>query len=134
VVGHEHASSLAHRRVSGRAPGPGRTHIEDRYEPDLAAWPLDLLDTETAWIFPGGECSFALEVTSPQQERRDYAKAAGYARAAVPVYLLVDRTRRACVVSTEPEGGRYRTRHEVPFGKAVTLPLAPPVTLETADF
>jgi Uma2 family endonuclease len=106
----------------------------DRYIPDLAAWPVALIDTETEWAFPGEECPFAVEVTSPDQERRDYAKAAGYARSGVPVYLLVDRKRRVCVLCTEPADGQYAEHHEIPFGKPVTLPLETPVTIETSDF
>jgi len=106
----------------------------DRYIPDLAAWPIDLIKTSTQWAFPGDRCVLAVEVTSPNQEQRDYAKAAGYARSQVPVYLVVDRASRLCVVFTEPEGGTYRTRHEVPFGKPLTVPLETPVTLETSEF
>jgi Uma2 family endonuclease len=106
----------------------------DRYIPDLVAWPVALIDTETEWAFPGEECPLAVEVTSPDQERRDYAKALGYARSGVPVYLLIDRKRRICVVFTEPEGDQYRTRHEAPFGKPLILPLETPVTIDTSDF
>ena len=38
------------------------------------------------------------------------------------------------VVFTEPDGDRYRNRHETPFGKPVTLPLDTPATLETTEF
>lgn len=107
----------------------------DRYIPDLAAWPLDLVKTDDQWIFPGNRCLLAVEVTSPRQEARDYAKAAGYARSGVPVYLLVDRAQRKCVVFIEPKGDSYRDRHEIPFGKPATLPLeAGPVTVDTAEF
>ena len=108
----------------------------DRYEPDLGIWPRALLEAGDAWIFPGEECLLAVEVTSPRQECRDcdYAKAAGYARAGVPVYLVVDQRQRVCVVFSEPEGGRYRTRREVPFGRPVTVPLETPVTIETSEF
>jgi Uma2 family endonuclease len=90
--------------------------------------------TKTEWVFPGAECQLIVEVTSPHQEPRDYGKATAYARSRVPVYLVVDQAARLCVVFTEPEGDRYLTRHEVPFGKPVTLPLDPPVTLETSEF
>jgi Uma2 family endonuclease len=106
----------------------------DRYIPDLAVWPVALMQTDTEWAFPGDQCLLAVEVTSPHQERRDYGKAAGYARSGVPIYLLVDPKQRACVLFTEPENDRYRTRHEVPFGKPVTLPLDPPVTIDTSEF
>ncbi|HEX4789312.1 MAG TPA: Uma2 family endonuclease [Actinospica sp.] len=106
----------------------------DRYIPDLAAWPLVLVNSDAQWAFPGEECLLAVEVTSPHQESRDYAKAAAYARSRVPVYLIVDRTSRMCVLFTEPEGDRYLTRHEVPFGKPVTVPLDQPVTIQTSEF
>lgn len=140
----KHALIIADiRRAVESAPRPGlelvqRVTLEEpglgRYEPDLGLWPREVLDTETEWVFPGAACAFAVEVTSPKQERRDHGKALGYARCGVPVYLLVDRASRVCVVFTEPEGERYRNRRETPFGEPVTLPLEPPVTLETADF
>lgn len=105
----------------------------DCYIPDLGVWPNELMQTDD-WALPGDQCRLAVEVTSPKQARRDYAKAAGYARSDIPVYLVVDQQRQVCVVFTEPEGDRYRTRHEVPFGKPVTLPLDPPVVLETDRF
>lgn len=105
----------------------------DCYIPDLGVWPRELMRSEK-WALPGEQCRLALEVTSPGQAKRDYAKAAGYARSGIPVYLLVDRGRQVCVVHSEPHGGEYREKHEVPFGKPVTLPLDPPITLETADF
>ena len=106
----------------------------DRYEPDLGMWPRALLDSETEWVFPGENCLFAVEVTSPDQERRDYTKAMGYARAQVPLYLIVDRKRRQCVLLTEPVGGKYMEQEETPFGKPLTLPLETPVTVDTSDF
>jgi len=106
----------------------------DRYIPDLGMWPVEYIDSDEEWIFSAEKCAFAAEVTSPGQVKRDYAKSAGYARSGVPVYLIVDRTRHACVVLTEPEDGGYKNRHEEPFGKPVTLPLNPPVTIDTSKF
>ena len=140
----KHALIIADiKRAAASSLRPGLELVErvtleepelSRYEPDLGLWPRKLLDTETARVFPGDACAFVVEVTSPNQEQRDYSKAKGYARSGIPVYLLVDRASRVCVVFTEPEGDRYRNRHETPFGKPVTLPLDTPVTLETADF
>jgi Uma2 family endonuclease len=106
----------------------------DRYIPDLGVWPVDYIDSDEDWVFSAEQCAFAAEVTSPGQTKRDYSKAAGYARSRVPVYLIVDRARRVCVVLTEPEGGVYKNRHEEPFGKPVTLPLGTPVTIDTSRF
>jgi Uma2 family endonuclease len=114
------------------------TNLEEpegnRFIPDVAVWPITLLNTDTECVFPGDQCLLAVEVTSPHQERRDYAKAAAYARSGIPVYLLVDRKQRMCVVFTEPEGDRYRDRHEYAFGKPVTLPMEAPVTIDTSEF
>lgn len=106
----------------------------DCYIPDLSVWPRELLRTETDWALPGDRCRLVVEVTSPKQAKRDYAKEAGYARSGIPVYLLVDRERKACVLFTVPGGDEYRERHEIPFGKPVTLPLETPVAIETTDF
>ncbi len=128
--------------ASGRLPHGHRLYDNatleepdgDRYIPDLALMPDKLMDTRTQWVFSMGMCQLAVEVTSPGQETRDYAKAAGYARAEVPVYLLVDQKRRRCLVHSEPEGGRYRAVTETPFGEDVVLPLEPPITIDTSRF
>lgn len=106
----------------------------DRYLPDLAAWPERLIDTDAEWVFPAAECAFAVEVTSPGHRRRGYRKAAGYARAAVPVYLLVDRRKRECLVYSEPRGEQYRSVRRVKFGDPVELMLSKRVTLDTTGF
>lgn len=105
----------------------------DRYIPDLGVWPRAPLRHSNARPHPK-LCALAVEVTSPNQSKRDYAKAAGYARCGIPVYLVVDRQKRVCVVFTEPEGDTYRHSHQVRFGEPVTLPLEEPLTIETTDF
>lgn len=106
----------------------------DRYIPDLALLPDALMRTRRQWIFPMGMCRLAVEVTSPGQEDRDYLKAAGYARAEIPVYLIVDQKRRRCVVHSEPEGDKYTDVTVVPFGQNVTLPLDTRITVDTSRF
>ncbi len=106
---------------------------EDVFIPDLSVWPRKLLRRGTERPDPT-HCALAVEVTSPSQSKRDYRKEAGYARCSIPTYLLVDRSREVCILYTEPGGDHYLTRHEIPFGKPVTLPLDPPVTVETSDF
>lgn len=104
----------------------------DRYIPDLALLPDALMRTRRQWIFPMGMCLLTVEVTSPGQEDRDYRKTAGYARAGIPVYLIVDQKRRRCVVHSEPEGDKYATVTEVPFGRDIVLPLAAPIAVDTS--
>lgn len=108
----------------------------DRYVPDLALMPDALLRNRRQWIFPMGLCLLAVEVTSPGQEGRDYAKSAGYARAEVPAYLLVDQKRRRCVLYTDPEGEAYADKAETPFGEQIVLPLAQigQITIDTSKF
>jgi len=106
----------------------------DRYVPDLAAWPLKLMHSDTQWALPGDQCLLAVEVTLSTQARREYAKTSGYARAHVPVYLVVDNTERRCLLYQEPDSDRYRARREVPFGRPVTLPLDPPVAFDASEF
>lgn len=108
----------------------------DRYIADLALVPDKLMRTRTQWVFQMAMCLLAVEVTSPGQEGRDYSKAAGYARAEVPVYLLVDQKRRRCVVYTDPEGEVYADVTETPFGEQVVLSLGPvgQITIDTSKF
>jgi Uma2 family endonuclease len=90
--------------------------------------------TDNEWVFSATECEFAVEVTSPGQQKRDYKKANGYARAGVSTYLLVDQSKRECVIFTEAEDGKYLTTRHVPFGKPVELALYKTVTIDTSDF
>ena len=110
------------------------TESGQRYIPDLAMWPRDILKTRTDWMFPAQLCRFALEVTSTGAEDRDYKKGAGYAESGVPIYLLVDNKQRECIVFTEPKGTAYRTEHRVPFGDPLVLPFDPPVIVDTSEF
>lgn len=96
---------------------------EAEYVPDLAQWPENLIEGDT-WEFPAAECSFALEVVSggsPGRRQRDYLKARGYARGAVPVFLLIDPVERTCTLFTEPKGGEYSVRQIVKFGESLFI-------------
>lgn len=107
----------------------------DRYIPDLVAWPIELIKGRRKdWVLSTTECEFVVEVTSPDQQKRDYKKASGYARGEVGTYLLVDQSRRVCVVYTDPENGEYKTLREIPFGAPLELTLHTTVTIDTSDF
>ena len=104
---------------------------EAEYVPDLAQWPEHLIDGDS-WEFPAAECSFALEVVSggrPGRRQRDYQKASGYARGAVPVLLLVDPVEETCTLFTEPRAGEYSVRQIVKFGEHLAIPVGD-VTVE----
>jgi Uma2 family endonuclease len=106
----------------------------DRYIPDLALLPRAAVRARHQWVFPTGMCRLAVEVTSPGQEDRDYRKTTGYARAGVPIYLIVDQKRRRCVVQSEPVGDKYGIVTEVPFGQDVTVPLETEFIIDTSAF
>jgi len=105
----------------------------DRYIPDLSVWLRKALRGATGRPRPK-LCRLAVEVTSAGQSGRSYTKAEGYARCGIPVYLVVDQTNGICVVFSKPEGSRYQTRRDIPYGEPVTLPLDPPATIETSGF
>jgi Uma2 family endonuclease len=111
-----------------------QTDTGERYTPDLAMWPVRLLRGSEEWILPAAQCRFALEVTSPGAEYRDYLKASGYAASNVPVYLLADVRKHECIIFTDPEDGNYRTKQRIPFGAPVYLPFDTQVVVDTAVF
>lgn len=78
----------------------------------------------------------ALEVTSYDSDthRRDRVeKPAAYAETGIPVYLLVDRDNRQCVVYSRPVDGVYASIVPTPFGDPVELPEPVGTVLETTE-
>lgn len=80
-----------------------------------------------------------VEITSKGNAREDRTKKyRAYARAGVPMYLLIDRfdTRGAmATLFTEPnEDGTFKRSDAVPFGKPLTLPEPFGTTLPTDGF
>lgn len=76
------------------------------------------------------------EVTSGDPYRDRVVKRRGYATAAIPLYLLVDREQRAVVLHSDPDvdSSDYLDIHNVPYGKDVPLPAPFEFALETSDF
>jgi Putative restriction endonuclease len=127
--------------AAGLAPGEGCFgHITleeprgDRYIPNLAVWPTDLVEGRGDRTFPGERCAFAIEVTPRRRTTRASKKSAGYARAGVPLYLVVDRAQRECIIHANPVSGRYTAVSTEPFGNPITVPLDPAVTLDTTEW
>ncbi|MEU0299061.1 Uma2 family endonuclease [Streptomyces sp. NPDC006175] len=116
--------------------------LDKLYVPDLVVMPRELIaaaDPETSDPMDASEALLIVEITSKGDVRQDRTKKCrAYARAGVPIYLLIDRfdTRGAtATLFTEPnEDGTYRRSDAVPFGKPLPLPDPFAVTLLTADF
>ena len=111
----------------------------NEYHPDLQVTPSN------AWDRPGNtgpilsEVKLVVEVTSPDKRDliRDRAtKYAAYARAGVPLYLLVDRYDGDgfTTLYSNPSGQEYLDAHKVPFGEKLTLPKPFDVEIDTARF
>lgn len=117
---------------------------EEAYIPDLAYYVLGDLDPQE-WLNPAHSLVMAVEVVSGRDgsnaARRDREdKARGYAASGVPLYLLVDRPRRAVVLHSVPKyseqakGDRYTHITQVGFGDPLELPEPFGRTIDTAQF
>ncbi|MDF6019637.1 Uma2 family endonuclease [Streptomyces sp. JH34] len=116
--------------------------LDKLYVPDLVVMPAELIeaaDPETNAPMDASEALLIVEITSKGNAREDRTKKyRAYARAGVPMYLLLDRfdTRGAtATLFTEPnEDGTYKRSDPVPFGKPLLLPAPFDVTLLTDGF
>ncbi|GGU60213.1 hypothetical protein GCM10010211_26540 [Streptomyces albospinus] len=108
---------------------------EDRVVPDATIAPreLRLFRGAPPWM-PSDGVAMVVEVTSSRPRNDREGKRRGYARAGIPLYLLVDRDKSAVTLFSEPEDGDYLTTHTAPFGKPLPLPAPFSFELETADF
>ncbi|MGY4905584.1 Uma2 family endonuclease [Streptomyces sp. 900116325] len=116
--------------------------LDKLYVPDLVVMPSELIDAadpESSDPMDASDVLLIVEITSKGNARENRTKKyRAYARAAAPMYLLIDRfdTRGAmATLFTEPnEDGTYKRSDAVPFGKPLTLPEPFDTTLLTADF
>lgn len=86
-----------------------------------------------AWWLAPADVALVVEVVSPCSSARDWlTKAAEYARAGVPAYLVVDPARDLLTLFDNPAGGAYPP--PVGDGASVTLRLGEhPVPITMAD-
>lgn len=116
--------------------------LDKLYVPDLVVMPARThrgRRSETSAPMDASEALLIVEITSKGNAREDRTKKyRAYARAGVPMYLLLDRfdTRGAmATLFTEPnEDGTYKRSDPVPFGKPLLLPAPFDVTLPTDGF
>ncbi|MFJ7127842.1 Uma2 family endonuclease [Streptomyces sp. NPDC098101] len=107
------------------------------YVPDLLVAPKTALHGP-GFSFPASEAELVVEITSQSNANHDrVAKLHGYATAAVPLYLLIDRRhsdRPTATLYGEPENGLYRVLDAVEFGRELHLPAPFDLTLDTGTF
>lgn len=123
---------LPNKGLKVPAADPGRS---ERMIPDATFAPaeLDIFDNDESWIEPAG-IALVVEVTSSHPARDRVAKRHGYARASIPLYLLVDREEKKVTLFGGPNDDDYRSVSWVPFGQAITLPKPFDIELDTSEF
>ncbi|MFG3024855.1 Uma2 family endonuclease [Streptomyces sp. NPDC048254] len=108
---------------------------KDHVVPDLAVAPEDaeLFRDAPGWMPPAG-LELVCEITSGKPQIDREGKRRCYARAQIPLYLLVDRERETVSLFSDPEDGDYVARHTLPFGKPIALPEPLGFELDTSSF
>ncbi|MFE0130368.1 Uma2 family endonuclease [Streptomyces sp. NPDC059037] len=104
-----------------------------RAKPDGALAPIGTFAGQGEWAAPDGVL-MVVEVTSYDRDtdRRDrHEKRHGYARAGIPVYLLIDRDNGTLTVFSDPHEGDYRQTPTHAYGATVQLPAPVAITLNT---
>jgi Uma2 family endonuclease len=108
------------------------------YIPDLAVAPEEVLRSESGNFIPAAAAELVVEITSKSNADHDrIKKAAGYAQAGVPLYLLIDSWAPGGPTVTlygEPKGDVYRVLSAVKFGEPIKLPAPFDLTIDTAAF
>ncbi|MGI5456380.1 Uma2 family endonuclease [Streptomyces sp. CA-249302] len=112
-------------------PGASKTgHVV----PDLVIAPKDSFRGPEKWNDPSPALLVA-EVTSTSTADRDREKKIhGYARAGIPVYLLIDREEAEVIVYSEPSGDDYTQNPKYKLGLTIPLPAPLDFELDTAEF
>ncbi|MER5562660.1 Uma2 family endonuclease [Streptomyces sp. NPDC002506] len=114
---------------------PSRSSL---YIPDLAVVPKGLLHEGSGSYISAAAAELVVEITSKANAVHDrVTKAAGYASAGVPLYLLIDRWAPAGPMTTlygEPKGDVYRVLHTAKFGEVIRLPEPFGLALDTGSF
>jgi Uma2 family endonuclease len=104
------------------------------YGPDIHAAHERAFETEGNRL-DGEALSFVAELTSPSTRNDDLTgKAEVYARAGVPVYLLLDMKEQEATVYGSPSARGYQLRISKPFGEKLPIPDPFGCTLDTTDF
>jgi len=102
-----------------------------RFVPDLVVTSFDYWerDSDESWQ-TSADIAMVVEVTSSNPTKDRDPKRRGYAKAEIPLYLLVDRQTKETVLFSEPENGDYRAADRRPLGDPIPLPAPFSFTLE----
>ncbi|NBM15230.1 Uma2 family endonuclease [Streptomyces sp. GC420] len=144
---HNDTADLVHRRLYGMIPedwGVYQTlglilpEASGLFVPDLAVVPRAALRRNDGQHVPADAAELVVEITSKSNANHDRIKKAhGYAKAGVPLYLLLDAWhsgRPSATLYGEPENGTYRVLESVEYGEKLTLPDPFGADLDTAPF
>ncbi|MEU8545079.1 Uma2 family endonuclease [Streptomyces sp. NPDC048717] len=102
--------------------------------PDLVIAPRDSFEAQENWN-PTHSVLLVAEVTSASTASRDRVqKIRGYARAGIPVYLVIDRQSDEVIVCSDPVGDHYARRTVHRLGTVVPLPDPLGFAIDTAEF
>ncbi|MEU3572886.1 Uma2 family endonuclease [Kitasatospora sp. NPDC036755] len=110
-------------------------HPPNHVIPDVTFAPeeLRLFRGAPSWMEPDGVAMVA-EVTSAKPDRDRIAKRHCYARAGIPLYLLVDREKSQVSLFGEPHREEYTEVHLAAFGEPLALPAPFGFDLDTKPF
>nr|WP_152627165.1 Uma2 family endonuclease [Streptacidiphilus melanogenes] len=114
-----------------KLPGSPKNHVI----PDITFAPreLRLFRGAPPWMASDG-VAMVVEVTSTRPSDDRTVKRHCYAQAAIPLYLIVDRTEGQVVLYSGPSGDDYLHGTTVAFGESLPLPEPFGFALETSDF
>ncbi|MDJ1138453.1 Uma2 family endonuclease [Streptomyces iconiensis] len=108
------------------------------FVPDLAVAPEAVLESEPGNYIPAAAAELVVEVTSKNNANHDRIKKAEiYAKARVPLYLLIDRHAPGGPTTPlygEPRHDVYRVLQAAPFGEPLHLPAPFDMDLDTKVF
>ncbi|MFI7401723.1 Uma2 family endonuclease [Streptomyces sp. NPDC049541] len=95
---------------------------ECAYGPDIHAVHEQVLETESNHLDGEGLC-FVAELTSRSTRKDDLTdKVDVYAKAGIPVYLILDMQEERAVVYGSPSAKGYEDRSIKPFGEKIYIP------------
>ncbi|WP_433472883.1 Uma2 family endonuclease [Spirillospora sp. CA-142024] len=110
---------------------------ESRVIPDMVIAPAELRLFRGApeWMRVASDgIAMVVEVTSTRPKTDRGSKRYGYARAGIPLYLLVDRGEERVVLFSGPDGKDYGHIDQVQIGKTLPLPEPFEIELDTSGF